>query len=132
MPALAIEIRKRLSLRGLSPQDIDMLMAVDSGNDVGLDGQLNDGAVAYFEALAKDRDSKVVVNWCVFDYQTRSFVYSYDLTELLRILHELLGQLSLRRRTFRENSISVEQMGGLIDMIRGGMVTGKTIGWSGI
>lgn len=81
MPALANEVRKRLSLRGLSLQDIDMLMAVDSGNDVGFDGQLNDGAVAYFEALVKDRDAKVVVNWCVSDYQTRSFVYSYDLTE---------------------------------------------------
>lgn len=81
MPALADEIRKQLSLRGLSPQDIDMLMAVDSGNDVGLDGRLNDGAVAYFEALAKDRDAKMVVNWCVFKYQSRSFVYSCDLTD---------------------------------------------------
>jgi aspartyl-tRNA(Asn)/glutamyl-tRNA(Gln) amidotransferase subunit B len=65
MPAPADEIRERLSLRGLSPQDIDMLMAVDSGNDVGLDGRLNSGAVAYFEALAEGRGSKMVVNWCV-------------------------------------------------------------------
>ena len=65
MPALPNEIRERLSLRGLSPQDIDMLMAVDSGNDVGLDGRLNSGAVAYFEALAEGRGSKIVVNWCV-------------------------------------------------------------------
>ncbi len=65
MPALANEIRERLSLRALSPRDIDMLMAVDSGNDVGLDGQLNSGAVAYFEALAEGRGSKMVVNWCV-------------------------------------------------------------------
>ncbi|KAI0271967.1 Glutamyl-tRNA amidotransferase B subunit [Russula aff. rugulosa BPL654] len=105
MPALANEIRERLSLRGLSPQDIDMLMAVDSGNDVGLDGRLNSGAVAYFEALAEGRGSKTVVNW---------------------ILHELLGQLSLRRKTFRENSLSVGQMGGLIDMVRDGMVTGSS------
>lgn len=42
-----------------------MLMAVDSGNDVGLDGRLNSGAVAYFEALAEGRGSKMVVNWCV-------------------------------------------------------------------
>jgi aspartyl-tRNA(Asn)/glutamyl-tRNA(Gln) amidotransferase subunit B len=105
MPALANEIRERLSLHGLSPQDIDLLMAVDSGNDVGLDGRLNDGAVAYFEALTKGRGSKMVVNW---------------------ILHELLGQLSLRRKPFRENPISVEQMGGLIDMIRGGIVTGSS------
>jgi aspartyl-tRNA(Asn)/glutamyl-tRNA(Gln) amidotransferase subunit B len=81
MPALSNEIRERLSLRGLSPQDIDMLMAVDSGNDVGLDGRLNDGAVAYFEALTEGRGSKVVVNWCVFNYQiprTRSSIYLYD------------------------------------------------------
>ncbi|KAF8505869.1 GatB/GatE catalytic domain-containing protein [Russula emetica] len=105
MPALANEIRKRLSLRGLSPQDIDMLMAVDSGNDVGLDGRLNSGAVTYFEALAEGRGSKMVVNW---------------------ILHELLGQLSLRRKPFRENPLSVGQMGGLIDMVRDGMVTGSS------
>jgi len=78
---------------------------VDSGSDVGLDGQLNDGAVAYFEASTKGRDSKMVINW---------------------ILHELLGQLSLRRKPFRENPVSVEQMGGLIDMIRGGIVTGPS------
>ncbi|KAH9999976.1 glutamyl-tRNA amidotransferase [Russula vinacea] len=72
MPALANEIRERLSLRGLSPQDIDMLMAVDSGND----------------ALTEGRGSKVVVN------------------------------CSLYEKTVRENPISVEQMGGLIDMIR--------------
>jgi aspartyl-tRNA(Asn)/glutamyl-tRNA(Gln) amidotransferase subunit B len=65
MPALANEIRKRLELLGLSQQDVDVLMAVDSGNEVGFDGQLNRGAVTYFEALAKGRNSKMVVNWYV-------------------------------------------------------------------
>jgi aspartyl-tRNA(Asn)/glutamyl-tRNA(Gln) amidotransferase subunit B len=72
MPALANEIRERLSLCGLSPQDIDMLIAVDSGNDVGFDGRLNPGAVAYFEALTEGRDSKMVVNWYVFSYLDNS------------------------------------------------------------
>jgi len=80
MPALTDEIRERLSLRGLSPHDIDMLMAVDSGNDVGLDGRLNSGAVAYFEALAEGRGSKMVVNWCV-KYCMDSELCFYDLTK---------------------------------------------------
>lgn len=63
MPALANEIRERLKRHGLSQQDIDVLMAVDSGDEVGFDGRLNLGAVMYFEALANGRNSKVVVNW---------------------------------------------------------------------
>ncbi|KAH9965828.1 Glutamyl-tRNA-Gln amidotransferase B subunit [Russula dissimulans] len=105
MPALPNEIRERLALHGLSQQDIDVLIAVDSGNEVGFDGQLNHGAVTYFEALTKDRNPKMVVNW---------------------IIHELLGQLALRRKLFRDNPISVEQMGGLIDMVQSGMVTGSS------
>jgi aspartyl-tRNA(Asn)/glutamyl-tRNA(Gln) amidotransferase subunit B len=65
MPALANEIRERLERHGLSQKDIDVLMTVDSGNEVGFDGQLNHGAVTYFEALTNGRSSKVVVNWCV-------------------------------------------------------------------
>ncbi|KAI0303985.1 Glutamyl-tRNA amidotransferase B subunit [Russula brevipes] len=104
MPALANEIRERLALHGLSQQDIDVLMAVDSGNEVGFDGRLNHGAVTYFEVLTKGRSSKMVVNW---------------------IIHELIGQLALRKKLFHENPVSVEQMGGLIDMVQSGMTTGK-------
>jgi len=105
MPALANEIRERLALHGLSQQDIDVLMAVDSGNEVGLDGRLNHGAVTYFEVLTKGRSSKMVVNW---------------------IIHELIGQLALRKKLFHENPVSVEQMGGLIDMVQSGMTTGSS------
>ncbi|KAI0005114.1 Glutamyl-tRNA amidotransferase B subunit [Russula compacta] len=105
MPPLANEIRERLGLYGLGQQDIDVLMAVDSGNEVGLDGCLNRGAVTYFEAVSKGRSSKIVVNW---------------------IIHELLGQLALRKKLFRESPISVEQMGGLVDMVQGGIVTGSS------
>jgi hypothetical protein len=65
MPALANEIRERLEILGLNQQDVDVLMSVDSGNEVGFDGWLNHGAVTYFEALTKGRNSKTVVNWCV-------------------------------------------------------------------
>ena len=39
--------------------------------------------------------------------------------------HELLGQLALRKETFTQNPISVEQMGELIDMVQNGSITGK-------
>jgi aspartyl-tRNA(Asn)/glutamyl-tRNA(Gln) amidotransferase subunit B len=75
MPPLANEIRERLELHGLSQQDIDVLMAVDSGKEVGFDGQLNPGAITYFEALTKGRSSKTVVNWCVMVHQIRNSAY---------------------------------------------------------
>ncbi|KAI9447932.1 Glutamyl-tRNA amidotransferase B subunit [Lactarius indigo] len=100
MPALPDEIRKRLVLHGLTQNEIDVLMAVDSGHEVGFDGRQGRGAVTYFEALlTNDRNSKTVINW---------------------IIHELL------ERCFSENSISLEQMGGLIDMVQGGLVTGSS------
>ncbi|KAI9513292.1 Glutamyl-tRNA amidotransferase B subunit [Russula earlei] len=105
MPALADEIRERLTLHGLTQQDTDVLMAVDSGNEVDFDGRLNHVAVTYFEEVSKGRNPKTVVNW---------------------IIHELLGQLALRKKPFRENPISVEQMSGLIDMVQSGMVTGSS------
>ncbi len=41
-----------------------------------------------------------------------------------RIIHELLGQLALRKKVFRENPVTLEQMGGLIDMVQSGLMTG--------
>ncbi|KAI0307066.1 Glutamyl-tRNA amidotransferase B subunit [Multifurca ochricompacta] len=105
MPALAVEIRERLAHRGLTHQDIDVLMAVDSGNEIGFDGRRSQGAVAYFEALAKGRNSRTAVNW---------------------MIHELLGQLTQRKKAFHENPISQERMGSLIDMVQSGIVTGSS------
>ncbi|KAI0268154.1 Glutamyl-tRNA amidotransferase B subunit [Gloeopeniophorella convolvens] len=105
MPALANEVREHLILCGLTQQDIDVLMVVDSGSEIGFDGQRSQGAIAYFEALSEGRNPKIVVNW---------------------IIHELLGQLSLRKKLFHENPISLQQMGGLIDMVQGGNVTGSS------
>lgn len=42
-----------------------------------------------------------------------------------RMTHELLGQLSLRKETFRDNHMSVKQMGELIDMVQSGKITGN-------
>ncbi|KAI0254809.1 Glutamyl-tRNA amidotransferase B subunit [Lactifluus subvellereus] len=105
MPTLANEIKERLALHGLTPQDVDVLMAVDSGNEIGFDGQRSAGAVRYFEALTKGRNPKTVVNW---------------------IIHELLGQLALRKIAFHENPVSLDQMGGLIDIVQDGIVTGSS------
>ncbi|TFY69182.1 hypothetical protein EVG20_g3256 [Dentipellis fragilis] len=63
MPELPHQIRARLQRQGLSQRDTDVLMAVDSGREVGYDGELGQGATAYFDALARDRDPKEVVNW---------------------------------------------------------------------
>lgn len=105
MPELPDEVRSRLQAQGLSQRDVDVLMAVDSGREVGFDGALGQGAIAYFDALSMNRDPKTVVNW---------------------MTHELLGQLALRRETFKENPVSVERMGNLIDLLQSGMITGTS------
>ncbi|KAF8272096.1 Glutamyl-tRNA amidotransferase B subunit [Lactarius quietus] len=91
MPALPDEIRARLVLHGLTQHEIDVLMSVDSGHEVGFDGRQGYGAT--------------VINW---------------------IIHELLGQLALRKKVFRANPVSLEQMGGLIDMVQNGLMTGSS------
>ena len=49
-----------------------------------------------------------------------------DKTDILyRMTHELLGQLALRKETFTQNPVSVEQMAELIDMVQNGSITGK-------
>ncbi|KAG1735395.1 hypothetical protein EDB19DRAFT_1724224 [Suillus lakei] len=53
MPDLPDATRARLLNLGLSGRDTDVLMAVDSGREVGFDGELGKGA----------RDPRVVVNW---------------------------------------------------------------------
>ncbi|KAI0353128.1 Glutamyl-tRNA-Gln amidotransferase B subunit [Trametes cingulata] len=105
MPELPDATRARLLNQGLSQRDVEVLMDVDSGREVGYDGELGRGAVAYFDQVSRGRDPKVVVNW---------------------ITHELLGQLAFRNETFKENPISVEQMGNLIDLVHSQKVTGTS------
>lgn len=64
MPELPRTILLRLCNQGLSKRDAEVLMSVDSGREVGFDGEPGSGgAVAYFDSLSKGRDAKVVVNW---------------------------------------------------------------------
>ncbi|KAI9000741.1 Glutamyl-tRNA-Gln amidotransferase B subunit [Trametes punicea] len=105
MPELPHATRARLLGQGLSERDVEVLMDVDSGREVGYDGELGRGAVAYFDEVSRGRDPKAVVNW---------------------ITHELLGQLAFRHETFTDNPISVEQMGELVDLVQCGKVTGTS------
>lgn len=41
-----------------------------------------------------------------------------------RITHELLGQLTSRKETFKENKLSAEQLGEIIDLVQGKKITG--------
>lgn len=67
MPELPQETAARLERSyGLVSRDIQVLMSVGSGTNVGYDGEIGPGnAVQYFEVVAKGRDPKIVVNWCV-------------------------------------------------------------------
>ena len=66
MPELPDATRSRLLRQGLSERDADVLMSINSGREVGFDGEPGDGgAIAYFDTLSKVRDPKVVVNWLV-------------------------------------------------------------------
>ncbi|KAG2751208.1 Glutamyl-tRNA amidotransferase B subunit [Suillus brevipes Sb2] len=105
MPDLPDATRARLLNLGLSERDTDVLMAIDSGREVGYDGELGKGAVSYFDSLAQQRDPRVVVNW---------------------MTHELIGQLTARKETFSDNPVSVEQLGELIDLVQDGKITGTS------
>jgi aspartyl-tRNA(Asn)/glutamyl-tRNA(Gln) amidotransferase subunit B len=42
-----------------------------------------------------------------------------------RMTHELLGQLTARKETFKDNHLSVGQMGELIDLVHDRVITGS-------
>ncbi|KDN35709.1 hypothetical protein RSAG8_11388, partial [Rhizoctonia solani AG-8 WAC10335] len=109
MPTLPAQTRERLiSGYKLSARDVDVLMGVDVGADVGFDGEEPSrlGAVAYFESVARGgRDPKAVANW---------------------LLHELIGQLSFRSQTFAENPLSPERLGELVDAVESRTITGTS------
>jgi hypothetical protein len=63
MPELPAATRTRLAALGLAERDVGVLMSVDAGRDVGVDGVLGAGAVAYFDAVAAGRDAKLTANW---------------------------------------------------------------------
>ncbi|KAF9219667.1 GatB-domain-containing protein [Gyrodon lividus] len=105
MPELPEETHMRLMSVGLTEQEAEGLMAVDTGWEVGFDGEYGKGAVAYFDCLAQGHNARTAVNW---------------------MTHELLGQLAACKETFSDNPVSMEQMGKLIDMVQSGKVTGTS------
>ncbi|VDB97129.1 unnamed protein product [Peniophora sp. CBMAI 1063] len=105
MPELPSKTRERLLKLGLSERDAGVLLSVDSGRDVGVDGSLGQGVVAYFDQLSRDHDPKTVVNW---------------------LTHELLGQLTLRGKGFGDNTVTASQMGEIIKLVEQGNLTGNT------
>ncbi|KJA29670.1 hypothetical protein HYPSUDRAFT_60527 [Hypholoma sublateritium FD-334 SS-4] len=111
LPALPQHTRARLLTRYPSarPAGLDVLLAVDSGNAVGWDGEAGGGAVGWFEAVCSggdgSRDAGIVLNW---------------------LTHELLGQLAERNVPFSQNTISTAQFGELIDLVSGKVITGTS------
>jgi aspartyl-tRNA(Asn)/glutamyl-tRNA(Gln) amidotransferase subunit B len=105
LPALPREVREKLlTTYGLSSRDVDILMSIDSGKDIALDGEASrEGAVGYFEELCRPgRDSRVVSNW---------------------MTHELLGQLSARKLSFLDRAFDANRFGQLIDLVASGGIT---------
>ncbi|CAE6395251.1 unnamed protein product [Rhizoctonia solani] len=109
MPTLPTQTRERLvSTYKLSSRDVDVLMGIDAGADVGFDGEEPSrlGAVAYFESVVRGgRDPKIVANW---------------------LLHELIGQLSFRSQTFADNPLTPERLGELVDAVESHVITGTS------
>ncbi|KAJ1308346.1 hypothetical protein OPQ81_004056 [Rhizoctonia solani] len=109
MPTLPAQTQERLiSAYKLSPRDVDVLMGVDAGADIGFDGEDPSrlGAVAYFESVVRGgRDPKIVANW---------------------LLHELIGQLSFRNQSFAHNTLPPERLGELVDAVESRTITGTS------
>ncbi len=61
-------------------------------------------SAAYFEEVAKGRDGKMAANW---------------------VINELFGRLKKENHGITESPVSPEQLGGIIDLIRKGDISGK-------
>ena len=59
---------------------------------------------AYFEAVAKGRDGKAAANW---------------------VINELFARLNKEGKTLDESAVSPDQLGGIIDLIADGTISGK-------
>ncbi|MBD8552918.1 Asp-tRNA(Asn)/Glu-tRNA(Gln) amidotransferase subunit GatB [Rhizobium sp. CFBP 8762] len=58
----------------------------------------------YFEAVAAGRDGKIAANW---------------------VINDLLGALNKAGKAFEETPVSPAQLGGIIDLIKDGTISGK-------
>ncbi|MGN6466203.1 MAG: Asp-tRNA(Asn)/Glu-tRNA(Gln) amidotransferase subunit GatB [Rhizobiaceae bacterium] len=66
---------------------------------------VSEKAVAhYFEKVAAGRDGKAAANW---------------------VINDLLGQLNKTGKTIEETPVSPEQLGGILDLIKEGTISGK-------
>ncbi|MDJ0514312.1 MAG: Asp-tRNA(Asn)/Glu-tRNA(Gln) amidotransferase subunit GatB [Methyloceanibacter sp.] len=61
-------------------------------------------SVDYFEDVAKGRDAKQAANW---------------------VINELFGRLNKEGLTINDSPISSEQLGGIVDLIKDGTISGK-------
>jgi len=61
-------------------------------------------AAAFFEAVAQGRDGKIAANW---------------------VINELFGRLNKESKSIGESPVSVGQLGGLLDLLASGEITGK-------
>ncbi len=59
---------------------------------------------AYFEAVAQGRDGKLAANW---------------------VINELFGRLKKEDHDITESPVSAAQLGGIIDLIAKGDISGK-------
>ena len=58
----------------------------------------------FFEATAKGRDGKIAANW---------------------VINELFGRLNKEGRTIESTPVSADQLGGIVDLITSGTISGK-------
>ncbi|KAL5508185.1 hypothetical protein ACEPAH_5804 [Sanghuangporus vaninii] len=105
MPELPEQIRARLLAKGLSERDVDFLMSIDAGREVGFDGTLGGGFISYFDEVSNNRNAKIAINW---------------------ITHDLYGLLVARKENFKDNVISAGQLGELIDLVESKKLTGTS------
>lgn len=67
MPQSPADTSLRLTKEyGLTKRDIQVLMTLDAGNTVGVDGTVNPGVVTMFESIARGRDPRLAYNWYNF------------------------------------------------------------------
>ncbi|THH11478.1 hypothetical protein EW145_g623 [Phellinidium pouzarii] len=102
MPELPEASRSRLLEKGLTPRDVDFLLSIDAGREVGFDGQLGQGFASFYEDVGNGHDPKIAFNW---------------------ITHDLYSLLVARKETFKDNPVSVAQMRELIDLVESKMMT---------
>jgi aspartyl-tRNA(Asn)/glutamyl-tRNA(Gln) amidotransferase subunit B len=58
----------------------------------------------FYEAVARGRDAKIAANW---------------------VINELFGRLNHEGKGIEQSPISAEQLGGILDLIAGGVISGK-------